>query len=156
MRVYHGSDKYFGIGKPSYTRRTDGINIKYEGISFHATPLKWIALSYTYNKKATYMYNKTLKNFGMGVSLFKDNKLVIIHGKRNLDYSLKKLYGKGGYLYTFNSDRFKHVKGLGPLEVISYEEQVPDKIEYIEDPVEEMRKLGVRFIFVNEVNRKNG
>ena len=77
------------------------------------------------------------------------NKEVAIYGKRSLEYSLEKIYGKGGYLYTFDAKNFKHVKGLGENEVMSLEEQEPLKKQFIKDPVKMMKKEGVNFIFVD-------
>lgn len=35
------------------------------------------------------------------------------------------LYSKGGYVYVFEADRFVTYKGLGKLEVISFEAEQP-------------------------------
>ena len=158
-KVYHGSSIKFKVAKPTYTSRGHLKNGKviqdYEGISLHSTPYKWIALAYTSKKLNCYIHNGKRQYFGMGApvkhkdSEFK-NKSVMIFGKRSLGYSLNKLYGKGGYLYTFDSSDFIWVKGLGANEVISYEEQVPKEIEFIKDPVKEMLRLGVKFVFVDE------
>jgi hypothetical protein len=164
MSVYHGSDKKFKIAHPSPTKRIHMENgkriVDYEGISLHSTFTKWIALAYT-GKRIKYVDKGKIQYFNFGVHLkSKNNKLfihknVIISGKRSLEYSLNKLYGDGGYLYTFNGNKFKWVKGLGENEVISYDAQVPTKIEYIKNPVKEMKKLGVTFMFINTINNKN-
>ena len=156
MSVYHGSKHKFKIAKPSQTSRSSMKNgkrqINYDGVSLHATPYKWIALSYT-NSRPFFIKNGKKEYFNVGVSLLKNNKIVVIMGKRNLQYSLKKIYGSGGYLYKFNANKFKHVKGLGPLEVLSYKEEVPIKIEHVKNPVKEMKKLGVKFIFIDITKR---
>lgn len=147
--VYHGSHSKFDIAKPHSTTRSSIKNgkqvINYEGISLHATPHKWIALSYTKSKGISYIKNGERKYFNVGVSLYNNDKDIHIWGTKSLDYSLKKIYGDGGYLYTFNSKYFKHIKGLGSLEVLSYTTQTPNKIEFIKDPVKEMKNLGVKF-----------
>lgn len=157
MSVYHGSRLKFDIAKPSFTMRAKLIkgerHVAYEGISLHASPHKWIALSYTDNRQ-WFIKNGKKEYFRVGVSLFNNNKKIYITGKRNLEYSLKKIYGNGGYLYTFDAKNFKHVKGLGPLEVLSYEEQKPNRIEFIKNPVKEMKKLGVNFIFIDITKNK--
>jgi hypothetical protein len=38
-------------------------------------------------------------------------------------------------------------------ELISYEEQKPNKIEFIKDPIKEMKRLGVKFVFVDIKNK---
>ena len=57
--VYHGSHYKFDVVHPSRTRRTSTKNgkhvINYDGISLHATPHKWIALSYTHSKGISYI-----------------------------------------------------------------------------------------------------
>lgn len=158
MSVYHGSSHNFKVARPSKTSRSHlnkngKIIIDYEGISLHATPYKWIALSYLGRRPLfKYKRNRMFFNFGVHVKSKDDElkKKVIIFGKRSLKYSLEKIYGKGGYLYTFNKNKFKWVKGLGVNEVISYEEQVPLKIEFIKNPVKEMLKLGIKFVFVDK------
>ena len=156
MSVYHGSPNKFTVAKPFLTSRSHSdkngkIIVDYEGTSLHATPYKWIALSYSGNRPL-FKHKGKRKLFGQGVNLIdKGNsfqtKTIIIFGKRSLNYSLEKIYGKGGYLYTFNKNKFKWVKGLGKNEVISFEEQVPLKIEFIKNPIKEMLKLGVKFKF---------
>ena len=102
MSVYHGSTRKFDIAKPSFTARTHMKNgkrhINYEGISLHATPYKWIALSYT-NNRQSFIKNGKKEYFNVGVSLFNNNKRIFIHGKRNLEYSLKK-YMEKVVIYT--------------------------------------------------------
>lgn len=147
MVVFHGSSKRFPVAKPSKTTRRRNGKVNYTGVSLHATKYEWIALAYTYVKKQRFVHKGNLKTFTMGVSLFENTKTVSIIGKKSLEYSLKKLYGNGGYLYSFDSKNFKHVKGLGPLEVLSFEEQVPKKIKFVKNIVQEMKAMGVKFIF---------
>jgi hypothetical protein len=151
--VFHGSPSDFVIAKPSYTRRSkmiDGkLEIVFEGTTLHATPYKWIALYYLHNKMQNleFINNGKKYYYSTGVSLFNNNKKVMIFGQKNLEYSLKKIYGKGGYLYIFEEKNFTTAKGLGNLEVISYEPQKPIKKIFIKNPVKEMKKLGVIFDF---------
>ncbi len=159
MYVYHGSVHNFDIAKPSRTSRghrtkSGRIVQDYEGISLHATPYKWIAMSYMAEKRAKFTLKGKKYYFRHGVPVrTKDegfyNKHVYITGKRSLEYSLEKIYGKGGYLYTFDAKHFKHVKGLGENEVMSLEDQKPLKKQFIKDPVKMMKKEGVKFIFVD-------
>lgn len=153
--VYHGSSREFdsdhAIPKRQKRMRM-GENGEYEVIfdevSFHATPHKWIALAYTYSAKP-YKIDGQTAHFGMGVSLYKDTKEVEIFGFRSLEESLENLYGEGGYLYPFDKDKFIYKEGLGNLEVIVSEPTKPITVERIDDPVEEMQKLGVKFIFTD-------
>jgi hypothetical protein len=154
MLVYHGSNYKFNIAKPSQTIRSSIKNgkqyINYKGISLHATPYKWIALSYIFSKNIFFIHNKKKEYFSVGVSLFENNKEVTIYGKKSLEYSLNKIYKNGGYLYTFDANKFKYFKGLGQLEVLSYEKQIPKNIEYITNPAKIMKQLNVKFIFVDK------
>jgi len=154
--VYHGSLYKFDIAKPHSTSRGSIKNgkqvINYEGISLHATPHKWIALSYIWSKGISYIKNGESKHFNVGVSLFNNDKEIDIWGIKSLEYSLEKIYGGGGYIYTFNAKYFKHIKGLGPLEVLSYTEQTPNKIEFIKDPGKEMKKFRVKCKFIANNN----
>jgi hypothetical protein len=151
MSVYHGSSSKFIVAKPSKTARyatKNGVRtVHYSGISLHGTPHEWIALSYTSIKGKSYVRDGEKRFFGVGVSLFNNNKTVYIRGTNSLEYSLEKLYGNGGCVYTFDSDHFEHVKGLGPLEVLSYEEQIPKKIRFVANPVAKMISMGVKFVF---------
>jgi hypothetical protein len=158
--VYHGSSINFDIAKPSPTGRSHFDKkkkkyiIDYEGISLHVTPYKWIALAYMNDKKQHFIHKGHKYKFSMGVSVRKKdsyfkNKRITILGKKSLEYSLKKIYGNGGYLYIFDKNNFKWVKGLGENELLSYDEQVPKKRLYIKFPIEEMKKMGVTFEFID-------
>lgn len=91
----------------------------------------------------------------MGVNLYNNNHTIQITGKKSLEYSLNKLYGNGGYLYTFDAKDFKFVTGLGTSEVITTEPLKYKKREFIKDIVKEMKKIGVKFIFVDETKESN-
>jgi len=85
----------------------------------------------------------------MGVDLYRHKKQLDIYGIGSLEESLKVLYAKGGYVSTFRADDFFHTDGLGHLEVITTKPVEPLSVEYIEDPVGELRKAGIRFRFVD-------
>lgn len=88
-------------------------------------------------------------HYNMGVSLYEHNKEVNIYGFNSLEQSLQALYGEGGYLYHFDKDKFLYKEGLGNLEVIIEEPTKPVQVEKIDDPVLEMKKLGVNFKFID-------
>lgn len=154
--VYHGSPREFdseqATPKRNIRRRWNKENETYDVIfdqeSFHATPHKWIALAYTY-KSAPYEIGGKTAHYNMGVSLYKDTKEVDILGFNSLEESLKVLYGEGGYLYHFDKDKFLYKEGLGELEVIAEEPTKPITVERVDDPVAEMKKLGVTFKFID-------
>jgi hypothetical protein len=153
--VYHGSHKQFDSdhARPKRNRRIRiGENgeekVIFDQESFHATPHKWIALAYTYKAKP-YEINGKTAHYNMGVSLYENKKEVEILGFNSLEESLKEIYGEGGYIYYFDKDSFSHKDGLGNLEVIVTEPTKPVKVERIEDPVEEMKKLGITFRFID-------
>lgn len=160
--VYHGSETEFDdeLAKPKRQIRSnsgeDGEKkIIFDEESFHATPHKWIALAYTHNDKETFEIDTVKVRYNMGVSLYENNKTVVIFGRRSLEESLAKLYGNGGYLYYFEKDKFIYKEGLGNLEVIVNEPIKPVRVERIDDPVGEMKKLGVTFDFVDLELPKN-
>jgi hypothetical protein len=146
--VYHGSPINFDIGKPSYTQRGTLDKINYKGVSFHATPHRYIALNYL-AKRTPFTYKGDKYHYTTGVSLFQANKFISIYGYKSLEDSLNIIYGDGGYLYTFDAKDFHWVEGLGPLEVISLEPLKPIKKEFIsgKELLEEMKKEGVQFRF---------
>lgn len=158
MEVYHGSYSYFKVAEPSYTKRVHYEHGKlvtdFEGVTLHVTPDKWIALAYTANRRKTFMHKKKRCNFNFGVPVKqKDsgyhNKIITIFGKRSLQYSLNKLYGKGGYLYTFRDKDFKAEQGIGENELISYEKVTPTNIHFIKNIVKEMQNQHVNFRFID-------
>jgi hypothetical protein len=152
--VYHGSPNNFNIAKPSLTTRMTGDIVKYNGISLHATKYKYIALLYLFQRDVGFIHNKNKYYFNVAVSLFEKDCKITIFGKKNLDYSLNKLFSKGGYLYTFNAKDFKWVDGLGPLEVISTKALKPMKKRYIKNVPKEIIKNGGKFIFIDITKNK--
>lgn len=153
--VYHGSHESFDVAIPRRQIRMDESGKeKFNQISFHATPYKWIALAYTCKHK-TFLFEEKPLHYFIGVDLY-DHKLeVTIFGFESLEKSLEQLYGDGGYLFTFDKEKFHHTEGLGNLEIISNEPVTPMKIEKIEDPVLEMKKEGVKFSFVDLARPEN-
>lgn len=149
--VYHGSPERFETVTPKRNIRSQ-LNKKgereviFDNISFHATPYKWIALAYMLKRKADY---------NMGVSLYDHNEELTIYGAESLESSLEKLYSDGGYLFTFEKARFYHTAGLGNLELITTENLTPISIEKITDPVAELRKLGIKFKFIDLTQQEN-
>lgn len=154
--VYHGSseefDSEYAIPRPNRRTRlnkeTGEQEVIFDQESFHATPHKWIALAYTY-KSVPLEIDGQKTNYNMGVSLYENIKKIAVIGVISLEDSLEKLYGKGGYLYHFNKDKFLYKEGLGPLEVIIEEPTKPILVEKIDDPVSEMEKEGVTFTFID-------
>jgi hypothetical protein len=138
--VFHGSSHLFEIAKPNFTQRISrGGEVTYQGTSLHATPHLWIALAYTATKGGS-------SNFG--VSLFTNDKIVLVFGTASLDQSLTGMYGGDRYVYEFPAESFAWKKGLGPLEVVSFEEQKPLKTITVHDAVATMKEAGVKFVFV--------
>jgi hypothetical protein len=52
-----------------------------------------------------------------------------------------------GYLFTFDAKDFIYQEGLGINEVIAKSPVTPISVERINDPVSEIKKLGIPFIF---------
>ncbi len=154
--VYHGSGKKFDSELATPRRNIRGKKnentgeheVTFDQISFHATPYKWIALAYTYDPKVYELNGKKI-HYNMGVSLYDNNKEVMIYGFESLEKSLEKLYGDGGYIYHFDKDKFYYTEGLGNLEVITNDPTKPDLIEKIDSPLEEMKKMGIKFEFTD-------
>ncbi len=149
--VYHGSPRKFdadhAIPKRN-VRENAERKVIFDEESFHATPHKWIALAYTYTPVPYEIDGKTVQ-YNMGVSLYENTKEVTILGFHSLEESLGVLYGSGGYLYHFDKDKFIYKEGLGNLEVVISEPTKPITVERILNPVEEMKKLGVTFDFID-------
>jgi len=151
--VYHGSKELFEtiVPKKQVRSRVDkkgNVKIIFDDISFHATPYKWIALAYTYDPKQYEIDGKNA-HYNIGVSLYEHTKELEIFGFESLDNSIKKLYGDGGYLFVFEKEKFFHTKGLGNLEVITKESLRPIRIDKINNPATELKKLGVRFKYID-------
>ncbi len=145
--VFHGSPNY-RIRKVIPKRNIRGKDVSGEHIitfdkhSFHATSHRWIALAYLYRE---------LPGYSMGVDLYGTKVEVLVTGPTDLEDSLKRLYENGGYLHSFSASDFWWCEGLGHREVITDREIGPLEIEFIEDPVAEMRAADVEFIFRKSV-----
>jgi hypothetical protein len=138
--VFHGSGKRFSIAKPSLTRRSAFDNeIAYEGVSLHATPHLYIALSYTYDRSNRPCYYT-------GVNLFEDYRSIHVAGQKSLEHTIKMLWPKDyfGYIYVFNAKDFFWKQGLGPLEVISLVDVKPIKIFKIKNIYTLLKKLHIK------------
>ncbi len=156
--VFHGSHELFEVVSPkrqvrSKSNKLGEKKIIFDQISFHATPYRWIALAYTLDSKKA--AEKRLakapaeRGYMMGVSLYAYDETVEIYGYTSLEESLEKLYGGGGFLYVFNKKDFFHTTGLGDLEVVTQKNIKPVRVERIEDPVGELKNLGIKFNFVD-------
>jgi hypothetical protein len=152
--VYHGSPREFDSEyanpkrsiRQRWNKETEAYDIIFDQEAFHATPHRWIALAYTY-KSAPFEIDGKTAHYSMGVSLYQNTKDVGIFGFNSLEESLKVMYGDGGYLYYFDKGAFLHKEGLGNLEVVAEKPIKPVTIERVDDPVAEMKKLGVTFNF---------
>lgn len=149
--VYHGTKVEFDSDH-AIPRRNTRYNSKKEIIfdeeSFHATPEKWIALAYTCGRPSR-LVDGTEYHYNMSISLYENDKTVHIFGTGSLEESLEILYGDGGYVYHFDKDKFIYKEGLGNLEVIVNQPTKPIQVERVDNPVEEMKKLGVSFKYID-------
>lgn len=160
--VYHGSPREFNSEhaipkrniRKKWNEEIKSHEVIFDQESFHATPHKWIGLAYTY-KSAPFEIDGKNAHYNMGVSLYEDTHEVVICGFGSLEDSLKVLYGDGGYLYHFDKDKFLYKEGLGNLEVIAEEQTKPVTVERVDNPVEEMKKLGVTFEFLDLAKPEN-
>lgn len=112
--------------------------IVFDQTSFHASVYRWIALAYLYQE---------IPGHSMAVDLCSNKREVCITGPCNLEDSLRHLYNSGGYLHTFDATDFWWCEGLGSREVITNKHVSPLEVIFIHDPVLEMKKEGVVFIF---------
>ena len=151
--LFTGNEAVLKLQRRTYSNEIGERVIGFEGTSFHATPHKWIALAYTYKGDSEEIINGNVYRYNMGVSLYENDKQVYIYGLNSLEQSLKVLYGEGVYIYHFNDSDFFYTEGLGNLEVIADKPTTPVCVERIENPVEEMKKEGVIFIFKNLVEQ---
>ena len=160
--VYHGSPREFDSEqatpkrniRQNWNQKSNAYEVIFDQESFHATPYKWIALAYTY-KSVPFVINEKTAHYNMGVSLYNNTNEVDILGFVSLEESLKVLYGEGGYLYYFDKDNFFYKEGLGDLEVIAEEAVTPIIVERVNDPITEMKKLGVTFKFTDLALEEN-
>jgi|GEM_PF-2292648 len=154
--VYHGSPRKFDSDhaipkrnmRSSWNKETETYDVIFDQESFHATPHKWIALAYTF-ESSPYKIEGKIAHYNMGVSLYVNTMNISVLGFNSLEESLEVMYGKGGYLYHFDKDKFSYKEGLGDLEVISENPTKPMLVEKIDNPVAEMKKLGVTFGFTD-------
>jgi len=151
--VYHGSKELFEtvIPKRQVRSRVDkegNVKVIFDDISFHATPYKWIGLAYTYDPKR-YEIDGKIAHYNMGVSLYEHTEELEIFGFESLEKSLERLYGDGGYLFMFEKEKFFHTEGLGDLEVITKDPLRPVRVDRIDDPVAELKQLGVKFKYID-------
>ncbi len=151
--VFHGSMVKFDMAIPKRQKRSkvglDGKDlITFDEVSFHATAYKWIAMSYVYEPQIVQIKGNSYK-YRVGVSLYDYREEIYIFGLDTLEKSLEILYGQGGYLMTFDKDSFFHMEGLGDLEVITKDPLAPIKVEEISDPVAELKKMGIKFNFID-------
>jgi hypothetical protein len=149
--VFHGSPRKFDseTANPKLNRRINSEGkVIFNEESFHATPHKWIALAYTYTPKQIPGQPDGVL-YGMGVNLYEANMQVAIIGAGSLEESLFALYGDGGFVYHFDDGNFVYKEGLGNHEVVSNSPTRPLHVEVVENPVEDMKKEGVTFHFVD-------
>ncbi len=150
--VYHGSHETFDVAIPKrQTRSTINPETKdkvvvFDDISFHATPYRWIAINYICQCQNVSYQGKEYWH-ATGVSLKKYKEEIEVYGVESLEKSLEVLYGKGGYLLTFDNKDFVEQEGLGALELIAKQNVTPISIERIDDPVAELKKRGITFVF---------
>lgn len=150
--VYHGSHEKFETVTPKRQIRKsknpdgDGYVTIFDDISFHATPYKWIAIHYICQCQ-NYIYQGKEYWVSTAVSLKNYKEKIEIYGIESLEKSLEILYGQGGYLYTFDAKDFFHQEGLGALERIVKSEVKPLSTERIDDPVTELKKMGISLVF---------
>ncbi len=153
--VFHGTHEKFDSeeAKPKRQVRTrtneSGVEeVIFDEESFHATLHRWVALAYTEKSKPIEGYDFKAE-YAMAVSLYEDNKKLAIIGVESLEHSLEVLYGEGGYVYHFEEDKFIHKEGLGELEIITHDPALPIEVERVDDPVAQMKDLGVSFEFID-------
>lgn len=156
LYVFHGSHELFDIAIPRRQVRKgfnpDPNGEKYvtvfDDISFHATPYKWIALNYICQCQNVIYQGKEYWH-NTGVNLKKYEEVIEVCGVESLEKSLEVLFGQGGYLYTFDAKDFAWQEGLGINEVIAKKNTNYISVERIDDPVAEIKKLGIPFVFTD-------
>tara|TARA_B100001540_G_scaffold73351_1_gene66313 strand:+ start:832 stop:1347 length:516 start_codon:yes stop_codon:yes gene_type:complete len=157
--VYHGSERFHDKAVPVRHRRRrrqkDGTAITiFDRDSFHATLHKWIAVAYTYTP-VQYDIGGKIAHYNMGVDLYNHEKKLEIHGFESLEKSLEVLYGSGGYISSFYADDFHYTQGLGDLEVITTKELTATQVEYVENPLDFLKKEGVEFEYIDLSKSEN-
>ena len=121
--VFHGSPDSFDALKPSRTERWSAGRLDYEGVSAHASRALGVAISYMASKRFHADGYKTGVNLK---STHFDRRIAIIGPtESDLESSMKKLYGRGGYIYAFDATDFEFRKGLGVMEVATFKSLVP-------------------------------
>jgi hypothetical protein len=151
--VYHGSSNKRTKSEPIRHKRVRNGEIIFDEFSFHASPEYWIALAYTYTP-AFFNFNEAQIYYNIEIDLYENKKEVIIHGINSLQESLKALYKSGGFISTFSNSDFFHMKGLGNLECISDKELRALKSIFIANPVNELKRLGIKFTFIDLSSKK--
>jgi len=152
--VYHGSHEFFETAVPKRQIRKslnpdpqgEKFIVVFDDISFHATPYRWIALNYTCQCQNVLYQGKEYWHC-TGVDLKKYDEFINVYGVESLEKSLEVLFGQGGYVYTFDKKDFVYQEGLGINEVIAKSPVKPISVERIDDPVGEIMKLGIPFVF---------
>ena len=69
--------------------------------------------------------------------------------------AFKKIYAKGGYVYTLPAKTFVHDKRLGYYELISKVAVSPIKVRYIKDPIKLLKRMGIKIISYSDRNVLN-
>ncbi len=151
--VFHGSHEMFETAIPKRNRRMKKNDAGewvavFDDVSFHATPYYWIAVNYTcITQDVEYQGKKYWHCTGVELKKYKEE--IEVYGVESLEKSLEILFGKGGYVLTFDKNNFHTQEGLGILELISKKEIKPSSITRIDDPVSELKKLGIPFKFID-------
>jgi len=151
--VYHGSRTLFESVVPKRQRRygkskNDGMEIIFDEVSFHVTSHKWIALAYMCNHKSLTIKGKRT-HYTMGVDLYTYKEEIEIYGINSLEDSLDEMYKEGGHLFTFKKEDFTHMEGLGNFELITKKSPKPVRVERINNPVSELKKLDISFKYID-------
>lgn len=124
--VFHGSPiRINGDLRPNLNIRASPTTIIYEGISLHATRLLYISLTYLGSRAGNHLRGKEF--FGTAVDLNAADNTLVWRGPPSMSLPdvFHLLFGKGGYVYVLPADRFSTVKGLGPLEIVSFDSVKP-------------------------------
>jgi hypothetical protein len=158
--VYHGSCEPFDVAIPKRQKRAEvsktGITkVIFDDISFHATPYEWIAIAYIEDENHFEVIDDKKVYYKKGVDLYKYTEEIEIYGFKSLEISLGKIYSVPGFLYSFDKDSFSHTQGIGNLEVIARQSIGPISIKRINNPRNELEKLGIKFRFIDLYKPEN-